>query len=83
MCPRKDLWESAFNDEDSKVERTGAQCSAPITRATTVRRQACVALDVDVLGKRCIHLILDPDAALDLALRITGAVVRQRRAATL
>jgi hypothetical protein len=43
---------------------------------------ARVALDFDVLGKRCIHLILDPDPALDLALRIIGAVMRQRRAAT-
>jgi hypothetical protein len=43
---------------------------------------ARVAQDVDVLGKRCIHLILDADAALDLALRITGTVMRQRRTAT-
>jgi hypothetical protein len=42
---------------------------------------ARVALAVDVLGKRCTHLILDADAALDLALRITGTVMRQRRAA--
>jgi hypothetical protein len=41
-----------------------------------------IAPDLDVDGKRCIHLILDPDPALDLALRITGAVIRQRRAAT-
>jgi hypothetical protein len=41
---------------------------------------ARVAVDLDVLGKRCIHLILDHDAALDLALRITGTVMRQRRA---
>ena len=39
-----------------------------------------VAMDLDVLGERCIHLILDADAALDLALRITGTVMRQRRA---
>jgi len=43
---------------------------------------ARIALDFDVLGKPSIHLILDPDPALDLALRITGAVIRQRRAAT-
>ena len=43
---------------------------------------AGIALDLDVLGKRCIHLILDTDGALDLALRITGSVMRQRRAAT-
>ena len=43
---------------------------------------ARVALDLDVLGKRCIRLILDADAALDLALSITGTVMRQRRAAT-
>jgi hypothetical protein len=43
---------------------------------------ARVALDLDVLGKRCIHLILDHDAALDLAWRITGTVMRQRRAAS-
>jgi hypothetical protein len=41
-----------------------------------------IALDLEVLDQRCIHLILDPDAALDLALRITGTVMRQRRAAT-
>jgi hypothetical protein len=40
-----------------------------------------LALDVDVPGQRCIHLILDTDAALDLALRITGTVMRQRRTA--
>ena len=28
---------------------------------------ARIALDLDVAGKRCIHLILDPDPALDLA----------------
>jgi hypothetical protein len=43
---------------------------------------ARVAMDLDVLGKRCMHLILDADAALDLALRITGTVMRQRRAAS-
>ena len=43
---------------------------------------ARVGLDLDVLGKRCIRLILDADAALDLALRITGTVMRQRRAAS-
>jgi len=42
---------------------------------------ARIALDFDVLGKPCIHLILEPDTALDLALRITGTVMRQRRAA--
>jgi hypothetical protein len=41
---------------------------------------ARVALALDVLGKRCVHLILDTDAALDLALRLTGTVMRQRRA---
>jgi hypothetical protein len=30
---------------------------------------------------RCVHLILDADAALDLALRITGTVMSQRRTA--
>jgi len=43
---------------------------------------AHIALDLDVLGKHCIRLILETDPALDLALRITGAVMRQRRAAT-
>jgi hypothetical protein len=43
---------------------------------------ARVALDLNVLAKRCMHLILDADAALDLALRITGTVMRQRRAGT-
>jgi hypothetical protein len=42
---------------------------------------ARVALDLGVLGKRCIHLILDTAGALDLPLRITGTVMRQRRAA--
>jgi hypothetical protein len=46
-------------------------------------QRARLTLDVDVLGKPCIRLILDADAALDLALRVTGAVMRQRRAATL
>jgi hypothetical protein len=45
-------------------------------------QRASVTLDLDVLGKRCVHLILDTDAALDLALRITGTVMRQRRGAT-
>jgi hypothetical protein len=43
---------------------------------------ARVTLDLDVLAKPGMHLILDHDAALDLALRITGTVMRQRRAAT-
>ena len=43
---------------------------------------ARIALDFDVLGKHCLHLILDADAALDLALRITGTVMRQRRGTT-
>jgi hypothetical protein len=34
-----------------------------------------------VLGNRYMHLILDADAALDLALRITGTVIHQRRTA--
>jgi hypothetical protein len=42
---------------------------------------ARLTLDVDVLGKPCIRLILDDDAALDLALRITGTVMRQHRTA--
>jgi hypothetical protein len=41
-----------------------------------------VALALDVLGKRSIHLILEQDAAIDLALRLTGAVMRRRRTAT-
>jgi hypothetical protein len=41
---------------------------------------ARVALDI-FGGARCIHLILDPDTALDLALRLIAAVTRQRRAA--
>jgi hypothetical protein len=43
---------------------------------------ARVALDLQVQGERCICLIFDADAALDLALRITGTVMRQRRAAS-
>ena len=43
---------------------------------------ASVTLDLDVMGKRRIHRILEPDTAIDLALRLTGAVMRQRRAAT-
>jgi hypothetical protein len=45
-------------------------------------QRARLTLDVDVLGKPCIRLILDADAALDLALCITGTVMRQRPAAT-
>jgi hypothetical protein len=40
---------------------------------------ARVALDI-LGGARCIHLILDPDTALDLALRLIGTVMRHRRA---
>jgi hypothetical protein len=43
---------------------------------------AGLALDIDVPGKPCIHLLFDQDPALDLALRITGTVMRRRRAAT-
>ena len=43
---------------------------------------ARVSLDLQVRGERCIYLILKQDTAIDLALRLTGAVMRQRRAAT-
>jgi hypothetical protein len=43
---------------------------------------ARVALDLQVRGERCVYLILEQDTAIDLALRLTGAVMRQRRAAT-
>jgi hypothetical protein len=41
---------------------------------------ARVALDI-LGGSRCIHLVLDPDTALDLALRLIATVTRHRRAA--
>ena len=44
--------------------------------------RARIALDIQVRGERSVHLILDADAALDLALRITGTVMRQRRTVT-
>jgi hypothetical protein len=44
--------------------------------------RARIALDLQVRGERSVHLILDADAALDLALRITGTVMRQRRTVT-
>jgi hypothetical protein len=43
---------------------------------------ARVSLDLKVVGERCVYLILDQDSAIDLALRLTGAVMGQRRAAT-
>ena len=43
---------------------------------------ARVALDVRVVGGRCVYLILEQDTAIDLALRLTGTVMGQRRAAT-
>jgi hypothetical protein len=41
-----------------------------------------VALDLQVGGARRVYLILEQDTAIDLALRLTGAVMRQRRVAT-
>jgi hypothetical protein len=43
---------------------------------------ARVALDIQVLGERCVYLMLEQDTAIDLALRLTGTVMGQRRAAT-
>jgi hypothetical protein len=43
---------------------------------------ARVALDLKVVGGRCVYLILEHDTAIDLALRLTGTVMGQRRAAT-
>jgi hypothetical protein len=43
---------------------------------------ARVSLDLKVIGGRCVHLILEQDSAIDLALRLTGTVMGQRRAAT-
>jgi hypothetical protein len=34
------------------------------------------------VGERCVYLILEQDTAIDLALRLTGAVMHQRPAAT-
>jgi hypothetical protein len=44
--------------------------------------RARVAQDLQVRGERYVYLILEQDTAIDLALRLTGAVMRQRRAAT-
>jgi hypothetical protein len=41
-----------------------------------------VSLDLKVAGGRCVYLILEQDSAIDLALRLTGTVMGQRRAAT-
>jgi hypothetical protein len=43
---------------------------------------ARVGLDLQVVGERWVYLILEQDTAIDLALRFTGTVMRQRRAAT-
>jgi len=43
---------------------------------------ARVSLDLQVVGGRCAYLILERDSAIDLALRLTGTVMGQRRAAT-
>ena len=43
---------------------------------------ARVALDLKVVGERCVYLILEQDTAIDLSLRLTGTVMGQRRAAT-
>ena len=43
---------------------------------------ARVGLDLQVVGGRCVYLILEQDTAIDLALRVTGTVMGQRRAAT-
>jgi hypothetical protein len=39
-------------------------------------------VDLQVVGARCVYLILEQDTAIDLALRLTGTVMDQRRAAT-
>ena len=43
---------------------------------------ARVGLDLQVVGERCVYLILEQDTAIDLALRLTGTVMDQRRART-
>ena len=43
---------------------------------------ARVSLDLKVVGGRCLYLILEQESAIDLALRLTGTVMGQRRAAT-
>ena len=43
---------------------------------------ARVGLDLRVVGERCVYLILEQDTAIDLALRLTGTVMDQRRAGT-
>jgi hypothetical protein len=43
---------------------------------------ARIALDLQVVGGPCVYLILEQDTAIDLALRLTGTVMGQRRAAT-
>jgi hypothetical protein len=42
---------------------------------------ARVTLDLQIGGERCVYLILEQDTAIDLALRLTGTVMDQRRAA--
>jgi hypothetical protein len=43
---------------------------------------ARIGLDLQIVGGRCVYLILEQDTAIDLALRLTGTVMDQRRAAT-
>jgi hypothetical protein len=78
-------------ENDRASHPAGKPAPIPCTALSGDRLNASLAVDsegarvgvnLDVLGKCCIHLVLDTDAALDLALRITGTVMRQRRAAT-
>ena len=43
---------------------------------------ARIGLDLQIVGGRCVYLILEQDTAIDLSLRLTGTVMDQRRAAT-
>jgi hypothetical protein len=43
---------------------------------------ARIGLDLQIVGGRCAYLILEQDTAIDLALRLTGTVMDQRRVAT-
>jgi hypothetical protein len=41
---------------------------------------ARIGLDLQIVGGRCVYLILEQDTAIDLSLRLTGTVMDQRRA---
>jgi hypothetical protein len=79
------------NGQDTRSHPAGKPAPIPCTALTGAplngllavdSEGARVALDLHVVGGRCVYLILEQDTAIDLALRLTGTVMDQRRAAT-